>query len=134
MQIESNFQKNEIHKRVDDIFNHITKYMGNIFEKIKFNDDTIIEDTNSLEILTSSEAICNRFEDLSNIVNEMKIQFLKKRTYDLEQRKELKKRLDIYMNELSIKVLELQNVHDNYSNILKDWKNNKIYKTAVSLK
>jgi hypothetical protein len=130
MQNQSNFKKEETHKRIEDNFNHLIKYLGNIFEKIKFNQEK--EDTNSFEILTSSEAITIRLEELTKIVSELKIDFLKKNSFDVEQIKGNKKKLDSYMSEMGQKMIDLQNIHDNASNLLKEWKQNKNYKFTIN--
>ncbi len=132
MQNQSTFKKEETHKKIDDTFNHIVKFMGNIFEKIKFNDVQILEETNNLEILTSTEALSNRLEEMNKIVNELKVEFLKKSSSDYEKKKERQMELDESMAEVAKKMLELQNLNDYSSNIIKDWKQTKFYKFAIS--
>ena len=42
--------KNELHMNIDNSFNEILKNLGNIFNSMKFNEGTSIEEANNLVI------------------------------------------------------------------------------------
>jgi hypothetical protein len=125
-------KREETHKKIDDTFNLMIKHMGNIFEKLKFNDVQVVEETNNLEILTSVDSISARLNDLVNVVYDMKLEHLKKTEYDNMLKK--KNNSDLYRitAEFNKKLIQLQEIHNFINTSLKENKQNKFYRYSMN--
>jgi hypothetical protein len=125
-------KREETHKKIDDTFNSIIKNIGNIFEKIKFNDVQVVEETNNLEIITSIESISARLNDLEKVVYDMKVEYLKKSDYDNKTRKNNSS--DLYKShvEYNKKLLQLQEIYNFIITTLKENKLNKFYRYSLN--
>ncbi len=125
-------KKEEIHKKVDDSVTNIIKHMGNIFDKMKFNDEQILEDTNNLEILSSTEAIANKLDELSKIVCEIKVDYLKKTEFEYMAKKQKQK--DIYglTNFINVRLNQLIENHNYVNSLLRENKMHKYYKYSLN--
>ena len=125
-------KREETHKKIYDTFNLMIKNMGNIFEKIKFNDVQVVEETNNLEILTSVDSISARLNDLVNVVYDMKLEHLKKTEYDNMLKK--KNSADLYKinGDFNKKLIQLQEFHNFINTNLKENKQNKFYRYSMN--
>jgi hypothetical protein len=124
--------RDEIHKKIDDNFNIILKNMSTVFENIKFNDIHFVEETNNLEILTSTESISARLYDLAKIVNDMKVEHVKKNEFIHQSRKNLQKDIHKVSSEINSKVFQLQENYNFINTLLKENKHTKYYKYSVN--
>ena len=125
-------KKDEIHKKVDDSVINVIKHMENIFDKIKFNDEKIIEDTNNLEIFSSTEAIANKLQDLLKIVCEMKVDYLKKTEFDNTIKKQKQKEIGGISNFINVRLNQLIESHNYVNCLLRENKLNKYYKYSLN--
>ena len=121
-------KKDEIHKKIDDNINNIVKHMGNIFESIRFNDQQLIEEANSLEVLSSTESVAQRLQELVRIVYDIKVDFLKKN----ENKKKINKDASNLAGMINNKVIQLQECYNFINSQLKEMKNNKYYKYSLN--
>jgi len=125
-------KKDEIHKKIDDSFNIILKGMDSIFNKIKFNEEQIVEDANNLEILTSTDLISSNLIELVNLVNDMKVELLKKNDYNYNTKKQITNEVNKSISDIKNKLLLLQ---ENYNYIVlhaKECKSNKFFKQSLT--
>jgi hypothetical protein len=125
-------KREETHKKIDDTFNLMIKHMGNIFEKLKFNDVQVVEETNNLEILTSVDSISARLNDLVNVVYDMKLEHLKKTEYDNMLKKKNSSDLYRITGEFNKKLIQLQEIHNFINTSLKENKQNKFYRYSMN--
>lgn len=125
-------KREETHKKIDDTFNLMIKNMGNIFEKIKFNDIQVVEETNNLEIITSVDSISARLNDLVNVVYDMKLEHLKKTDYDNMLKKKNSNDLYKINGDLNKKLIQLQEFHNFINTNLKENKQNKFYRYSMN--
>ena len=125
-------KREETHKKIDDTFNIIIKNIGNIFEKIKFNDVQVVEETNNLEIITSIESISARLNDLEKVVYDMKVEYLKKSDYDNKTRKNNSSDLYKSLVDYNKKLLQLQEIYNFIITTLKENKHNKFYRYSLN--
>jgi hypothetical protein len=125
-------KREETHKKIDDTFNLMIKNMGNIFEKIKFNDVQVVEETNNLEIITSVDSISARLNDLVNVVYDMKLEHLKKTEYDNMLKKKNSNDLYKINGDLNKKIIQLQEFHNFINTNLKENKQNKFYRYSMN--
>ena len=68
--------KNELHMNIDNSFNEILKNLGNIFNAMKFNEGTSIEEANNLVITNSASNITNEIKNLLSIINRLKLKHI----------------------------------------------------------
>lgn len=129
---ELQLKKDEIHKKIDDCFSLMIKSMGTIFESTKFNETQVVEETNNLEVLTATESIANKMQDLSKIVNDMKVEHLKKNEYDYQLRKKYQKDIPKLSQEITAKVMQLQENYNFINTLLKENKHTKFYKYSLN--
>ena len=125
-------KKDELHKKIDDTFSNIIKNVDNIFDKIKFNETQLIEETSNLEILTSTESFASKLNDLVKVVYEMKVEYLKKSEYDYPSRKNNSYDLNKNVAEFIKKMIQLQEMYNFINSILKENKQNKYYKYSLN--
>lgn len=125
--------KEDIHKKIDDTFNNLIKQFDNICEKIKFNNTQTIEETNNLEVLTSTEAIGLRLNDLIKIINDMKVEHLKASESDNKYKK-TKNEIGLLQQEICKKIAQLQEIYNISNTFIKECKQNKFYKYSLNYK
>lgn len=125
-------KKDDIHKKVDDSVINIVKHMGNIFEKIKFNQEQLVEDTNNLEIISSTETIANKLQELSNIVCEMKVDYLKKTEFENLAKKQKQKDIMGLSNFINVRLNQLIENHNFLNTLIRDNKMHKYYKYSLN--
>jgi hypothetical protein len=125
-------KKDEIHKKIDNSFNNIFKNLETIFECSKFNDVQFIEETNNLEILSSTESISDNLKDLLQIVYDMKVHYLKKIDYDGKSKKELINNITKCKATIHEKMSLLQEIYNFTNNVIKENKHSRIYKYSLN--
>lgn len=125
-------KKDEIHKKVDDSVTNIVKHMGNIFDKIKFNEEQIVEDTNNLEILSSTEAIADKLDELSKMVCEMKVDYLKKTEFENMAKKQKQRDINGLTNFINIRLNQLIENHNFVNSLIRENKMHKYYKYSLN--
>ena len=84
--------KHDLNLRIDEAVYSITKHLSTIFDSIKFNENQELEETNNLQLMSSTEMVSNKLNNLFNIVNEMKADFLKKSEVQFDQEQIQKKK------------------------------------------
>jgi translation initiation factor 2 alpha subunit (eIF-2alpha) len=124
--------KDDLHRKVDDTVNNIIKNFGNFIENVRFNDTQLLEETNNLELATSVDQIGTKLSDLLKIVNEMKIEYLKKPEYVSKKADENNKIISEELKKANNKILILQENFNYTSSLLKEWKSSKYYRYAQS--
>jgi hypothetical protein len=124
--------KDELHRRVDDSITNIVKNIGNIFDKIKFNEVQIVEETNNLELLSSMEAISNRLKEMSTILVEMKSDHLKFVEYENTYKKNKQKDIVALTNFINQRLTQLQESYNQVNYLLRENKTNKFYKYSLN--
>jgi hypothetical protein len=129
---EIQLKKDEIHKKIDDCFNIITKGMDSIFDKIKLNEIQVVEDVNNLEVLTSAESISARLVDLTRIVYDMKVELLKRAEYDKNKKKVLHSEVTNLNGLIKKRLNQFQENYNFINSLLKENKNNKYYKYSLN--
>jgi hypothetical protein len=125
--------KENINNLVDESVNGILKSLGTIFDNIKFNSESqLLEETNNLELSTSLELINDRLIDLLKVVNNMKVDYLKKSEYQLRRNDEVEKTQKIKLNMTFEKINQMQENFNYSSQIIKDWKMRPYYKYSLN--
>jgi hypothetical protein len=127
---EIHLKKDEIHKKIDDSFSNILKSMGIIFDTVKLNEE--IEETNNLEILTATESISSRLNELVRIVYDLKVEYLKKNEYDYNAKKRYQSDITKNSKEIGSKMNQLQENYNHINSLLKENKLNKYYKYSLN--
>jgi hypothetical protein len=126
--------KDELHRKVDESITSIIKNIGNVVENMKFNDTQLLEETNNLELSTSVDQIDLRLIDLLKIVNEMKVEHLRKKEYFPDRAEKISKTVSDDIKKIGSKIIILQENYNYTSMLLKEWKSSKFYKYAQSYK
>jgi hypothetical protein len=126
--------KDELHRKVDESINSIIKNIGNVVDNMKFNDTQLLEETNNLELTTSVDQIDLRLTDLLKIVNEMKVEHLKKQEYQPRKAEEINKAISEEIKKINSKITILQENYNYTSMLLREWKSTKFYKYAQNYK
>jgi hypothetical protein len=117
-------EKNILHKEIDSSFGSILKNLLNIFECIKFNDNIILEDENSLAISSNMIQISKEIEFLLGIVNKLKQKILLSKE-KLDFNKNNKK-----FDEILKYISKYENSYNKFNNRLKDYQEKKYYRMA----
>lgn len=126
--------RKETHNKIDKVFKTLTKDIGNILENIKFNETHLEEETNILEVSTSMESMSQRFTELVTIVNKMKMEVLKKRDFNYSEMEINKKTIIEEVEELKIRLVNLQEVQITVGNLLREFKMKPYYNYALNYK
>ena len=117
--------KNELHMNIDNSFNEILKNLGNIFNSMKFNEGTSIEEANNLVITNSASNITNEIKNLLSIINRLKLKhiqtFNNKKQHNIGNENKSK-------NHQRTKLGQLEELHNKISKQLKESKSNDVYK------
>jgi len=119
--------KHQINLNIDSSINSIIKHTNIIFESIKFNENQELEETNNLQILSSTEIVSNKMTNLLKIINLMKADLLKKSDFNYESKKEIDKLNTDNINNFYKRLDLLQELQNNMSFSLKDYKSKKSY-------
>jgi len=117
-------EKNILHKEIDSSFGSILKNLLNIFESLKFNEDNICEDENSLAISSNMMQISKEIEFLLEIVSKLKQKSLMTKE-KIEFEKNNKK-----LNEIVNYISNYENLFNRYNIKLKDYHEKKYYRMA----
>lgn len=124
--------KHQINLDIEASINSIIKHTNIIFESIKFNETQELEETNNLQILSSTQMIGNKMNNLLKTINLMKADFLKKSEFNYESKKEIDKANSESLNNIYKRIDLLQDLHNNMSISLKDFKSRKNYMYCMS--
>jgi len=124
--------KHQINIDIDSSTNSIIKHINIIFESIKFNENQELEETNNLQILSSIEMIGDKMNNLLKINNLMKADLLKKSEFNHEIKKEIDKSNSDNISTYYKRIELLQDLHNNMSSALKDFKSRKNYLYSMS--
>jgi hypothetical protein len=117
-------EKNILHKDIDSSFGSILKNLLNIFESIKFNDDNICEDENSLAISSNMMQISKEIEFLLEIINKLRQKSLmrkEKKEFDRNNKK---------FNDILTYISNYENLFNRYNMKLKEYHEKKYYRMA----
>ena len=117
-------EKNILHKDIDSSFGSILKNLLNIFESIKFNDDNICEDENSLAISSNMMQISKEIEFLLEIINKLRQKSLmrkEKKEFDRNNKK---------FNNILTYISNYENLFNRYNMKLKEYHEKKYYRMA----
>jgi hypothetical protein len=123
-------EKIEQHKKVDYIFTNIFSSLNSIITSIKENTTTKIEDVNCLEIASSTELLLVNFNDIFELISNLRIEAIKKQDICL---KPIQEETD-KNRELETKFNELQDKYNLLSNLSNDIKSSKYYLLSLSSK
>lgn len=124
--------KHQINLDIDETISSILKHMMVIFESIKFNESQELEETNNLLVLSSTEMVCNKINNLMKIVNLMKADYLKKSEYNYDEEKKNHKQNSLHLGSINKKIEDLQEIHNNISHTIKELKNKKTYSYSLN--
>ena len=117
-------EKNILHKDIDSSFGSILKNLLNIFESIKFNDDNICEDENSLAISSNMMQISKEIEFLIEIINKLRQKSLMtKEKIDFERNNKK-------FNDILAYISNYEKLFNRYNTKLKDYHEKKFYRMA----
>ena len=117
-------EKNILHKEIDSSFGSILKNLLNIFESIKFNDENICEDENSLAISSNMMQISKEIEFLLEIINKLRQKSLmrkEKKEFDRNNKK---------FNDILTYISNYENLFNRYNMKLKEYHEKKYYRMA----
>ena len=117
-------EKNILHKDIDSSFGSILKNLLNIFESIKFNDDNICEDENSLAISSNMMQISKEIEFLLEIINKLRQKSLMRKEkieFDRNNKK---------FNDILTYISNYENLFNRYNMKLKEYHEKKYYRMA----
>ena len=117
-------EKNILHKDIDSSFGSILKNLLNIFESIKFSDDNICEDENSLAISSNMMQISKEIEFLLEIINKLRQKSLmrkEKKEFDRNNKK---------FNDILTYISNYENLFNRYNMKLKEYHEKKYYRMA----
>ena len=117
-------EKNILHKEIDSSFGSILKNLLNIFESIKFNDENICEDENSLAISSNMMQISKEIEFLIEIINKLRQKSLMtKEKIDFERNNKK-------FNDILAYISNYEKLFNRYNTKLKDYHEKKFYRMA----
>lgn len=122
--------KIEQHKKVDYIFTNIFSSLNSIIASLKENTTTKIEDVNCLEITSSTDLLIVNFNDIFDLISNLKIEAIKKQEISLKPNQEETDKI----KELELKFNDTQDKFNFLSSLANDIKSSKYYLLSISNK
>ena len=122
--------KIEQHKKVDYIFTNIFSSLNSIIASLKENTTTKIEDVNCLEIASSTDLLLVNFNDIFDLISNLKIEAIKKQEISLKPNQEETDKI----KELELKFNDTQDKFNFLSSLANDIKSSKYYLLSISNK